>query len=104
VICCTLGIACTSKADDESGIVSDIRAGYAAFTNGKNARKLVHKDGVYYKEGAVIVPDVRAVMVRILRDLHDSAYAGHVGGFQSVKNVQRLYWWPRNPSVRLADS
>ncbi|KAA6423444.1 MAG: Aldehyde oxidase, partial [Trebouxia sp. A1-2] len=51
---------------------------------------LTHQHG-----GAVVVPDVRAIKVRILKDLHNSAYAGHVGGFRTVKNVQRLYWWPR---------
>ena len=45
----------------------------------------MHKDDVYYKEGAVVVPDVRAIKVRILKDLHDSAYAGHVEGFRPVK-------------------
>ena len=41
VLCCALGVACTSTADDESDVVSDIRAGYAAdayFADGKNTR------------------------------------------------------------------
>ncbi len=72
VICYALGIACTSKADDESDIVSDIRAGYAAdayFADRKNTRNFVHKDGVYYQEVAVDVPDARAIKVRILARL-----------------------------------
>ncbi len=58
VICCALGIACTSTADDESDIASDIKAGYAAdayFADGKNTRKFVHKDGGHYKDGAVVL-------------------------------------------------
>ena len=58
LICCALGIACTSTADDESDIASDIKAGYAAdayFADGKNTRKFVHKDGGHYKDGAVVL-------------------------------------------------
>ena len=76
-----LGIACTSKTDDESDILSDIKAGYAAdayFADGKHTRNFMHKDDVYHKYCAVFVADVRAVKVRILKDLHDSAYACHV--------------------------
>ncbi len=57
----------------------------------RNTRKFVHKDGAFYKEGAVVVPDVQAIKIKKMKDLQDSAFAGH-GGFRTVKNVHYLHW------------
>ena len=35
---------------------------------------------MYYKEAALVVPNVQSVEDRILQSLHDASYAGHVGG------------------------
>ena len=51
------------------------------------------KDCLYFKGNVVAVPDARVIKVRILKGLHDAAYAGHVGGCRNVKNVSRVYWW-----------
>ena len=47
-------------------MVSDIRAGYAQdayFAEEKNTRKFVSRDGLYYRDGTVLVPDVRKIKV-----------------------------------------
>ena len=40
------------------------------------------------------MPDVASAKAAILRELHGSNYAGHVGIHRTVYNVKRIYWWP----------
>ena len=97
VICCSVGLtAATERAEN---LLADIRAGYAADpfladTTLLETLSLVYFGGMYYKEAALVVPNVQSVKDRILQSLHDALYAGHVGGHRTVKNVSRLYWWP----------
>ena len=75
----------------------EIMEGYAHdafFANDKNTAGLILKDGLYYKNGAVVVPNVKSLKLQILKGLHDASYAGHVGHHRTRKSVQRLYWWP----------
>ena len=98
VVCCDLGLAGTANATNaEVDIVADIMSGYASdawFADEQNTATLNLKDGLYFKNGAVVVPDVEAIKLQTLEGLHNATYAGHVGTHITVKNVQRLYWWP----------
>lgn len=64
------------------------------FADERYTAALTLKDGLYYKNNAVVVPNVRSIKIRILKGLHDATDAGHVGIHRTIKNVQRLYWWP----------
>ena len=35
----------------------------------------------------IVICHVQVIKVRILKGLHDAAYAGHVGGSRTIKNV-----------------
>ena len=52
------------------------------------------QSGVYYHNGALVIPDVPALKKSILYNLHDTNYAGHVGADRTLHNVNRVYWWP----------
>ena len=98
MICCALRIAAPADvADDVFDILSEIMDGYAQdayFADYKNTADMVVEKGLYWKNGTIAVPDVKAVKLKILKSLHDATYAGHVGGHRTVNNVERLYWWP----------
>ena len=81
--------------DDD--LVPAIKRGYetdAYFADEANTAKLTLRNGMHYNGDVIVIPDVRVIKVRILKGLHDAAYAGHVGGRRTVKNVARVYWWP----------
>ena len=84
---------------DATDVVADILAGYADdawFADDANiAKEGLHlQHGTYWKGNAIAVPDVASAKAAILRELHDSNYAGHVGIHRTVYNVKRIYWWP----------
>jgi hypothetical protein len=41
----------------------------------------------------VVVPNSTPIKARILRDLHDSAIAGHPGVDRTYQSVRRWFWW-----------
>ena len=98
VVCCALGIAATASVEsDEIDILPEIMDGYAKdpyYADFSNTSKMKVEEGLYWKNGMIAVPDVKAVKVQILKGLHDCQYAGHVGGHRIVKNVERVYRWP----------
>lgn len=110
VVCCALGIAAPAGVEsnvgrivesnvesDEIDILSEIMDGYAKdpyYANFNNTGKMIVDKGLFWKNGLIAMPDVKAVKLQILKGLHDAQYAGHVGGHRTVKNVERLYWWP----------
>ena len=64
------------------------------FSDPKRTRKLTHVDGLWYKGGKLVIPDVPAIKRSILFELHDAPYSGHVGIDKTLAAVQRHYWWP----------
>ena len=84
---------------DATDVVADILAGYANdawFADDANiAKEGLHlQHGAYWKGNAIAVPDVASAKAAILKELHGSNYAGHVGIHRTVYNVKRIYWWP----------
>lgn len=85
-----------AEADNE--MLSQIIEGYSKdpwFASAANTTLLDIHHGLYYKGDALVVPDIPALKQNILRELHDSNYAGHVGSERTIHNVQRMYWWPK---------
>ena len=106
VVSCGVGVAATADAQNaEFDVVAEIMSGYATdtyFADEQNNAALTLRDGLYYKGNAVVVPNVRSIKIQILKGVHDATYAGHVGIHRTLKNVQRLYWWPAM-SRKIAD-
>ena len=51
-------------------------------------------DGLYRREGKVIVPNVDTLRLEILLETHDSPFGGHLGTQRTYEQVARLFWWP----------
>ena len=85
-----------SSSDGNTDIVPDILAGYANdawFADSANIARaeLRMERGAYWKGNALAVPNVPAIRARVLQELHDANYAGHVGVHRTVHNVKRIY-------------
>ena len=85
-------------ADAEKDRLSQILQGYETdpwFAKLANRLMLQVQGGVYYRHGALVIPDVPELKKEILHELHDANYAGHIGAERTLHNVNRMYWWPR---------
>ena len=99
---CTPPVPLSWNADARS-LLHRIQTGYAADPlygdEAEPERKLHHlslkPDGLYEKGSAVAVPAVEALRKDIIRELHDSPYAGHFGIHRTHELISRFFWWPK---------
>ena len=78
----------------DSDMLSQIIKGYETdpwFAISSNTAVLDIYQGLYYRNHALVVPDIPELKRTILRELHDANYAGHVGSERTIHNVQRMY-------------
>ena len=59
-----------------------------------NKHNITFKDGIYYHDNKVAIPDVRSVKRHVLQEHHDSMLGGHLGVRKTVEKMSRLFWWP----------
>ena len=81
----------------QDDMVSQMHAGYRSdpwFRDAKNTSSLTYRDGLWWTEDAVVVPNLPAVRKGILHELHDAPYSGHVGVTKTLHAVRRAFWWP----------
>ncbi|KAJ9517345.1 hypothetical protein QJQ45_016715, partial [Haematococcus lacustris] len=43
----------------------------------------------------IVVPNCLELKTRILVEMHDAQFAGHVGITKTLERISRLFWWPR---------
>lgn len=89
----------TGKAKHQSeDQLTDIAAGYKKdkwFREEKNIADLQQDDnGLYWKGRLLVIPNAFKLRSKIIKELHDSPYAGHGGVKKTVELVSRDYWWP----------
>jgi hypothetical protein len=80
-----------------SAMQQQIQAAYALdaqFTDAQFTSQLVHRDGLWWHEDALVIPDSADLRKQCLQELHDVPYSGHVGVNKTYRSVSRLYWWP----------
>jgi hypothetical protein len=59
-----------------------------------NAQDLNYKDGLFYKDNRVVVPNVLGTKIDVLVEHHDSLMGGHMGIDKTTERIARLFWWP----------
>lgn len=84
-----------------SSLPGEIRVSYSHDPLFVDARALARHgvtydqtDGFYRCQGKIVVPNYNDLRTRIIRELHDSPYAGHRGIERTLELVQREFWWP----------
>ena len=90
---------CTPESDDGSpgGLLRQISNGYASdkwFTDEKNTSNSSFRDGVWYRDSVLVVPDADDLRQKCLSLHHDTPYAGHLGRDCTMQLVLQSYWWP----------
>lgn len=76
---------------------SRVRQGYKQdpwFEKPENLADLSHARGLFFKDQALVIPDVEGLRAECLREVHDAPYSGHFGQTKTKKTAQRLFWWP----------
>ncbi|KAJ9506749.1 hypothetical protein QJQ45_013613 [Haematococcus lacustris] len=76
-----------------------LRAAYAAdeaFASTVDQYDL-DKHGLYRTKGKnqIVVPHCPDLKARILVEMHDAQFAGHVGITKTLERISRIFWWPR---------
>ena len=70
---------------------------YADTSTGKNRREHLSITGIFpafWKNSALVVPNASDLHRRIIRELHSSPYAGHVGMHRTEVLISRYFYWP----------
>lgn len=90
---------------DASSLLDTIRAAYhvdpvlggdaPAEARARELKKLTSRDGLFWKEERIFVPDDRQVKTLLLHEAHDAQHAGHLGVDKTVRLLARRYVWPR---------
>jgi hypothetical protein len=53
-----------------------------------------YKQGLYYKDNRVAIPDNLGIRIDVLVEHHDSLMGGHMGIDKTMEKIVRLFWWP----------
>ncbi|KAJ9515656.1 hypothetical protein QJQ45_002705 [Haematococcus lacustris] len=56
----------------------------------------VDEHGLYHTKDKkqTVVPDCPELRARILLEMHDAQFAGHVGITKTLERISRVFWWP----------
>jgi hypothetical protein len=76
---------------------SRIKQGYNTdswFTHDTNTKLLQQRNGFYWRNDALVIPDIPELKAAYLHDAHDAKFSGHVGQKRTLDNLARHYWWP----------
>lgn len=58
-------------------------------------RESLRLEGNFWFHGLqLVVPNVGELRKKILREYHDTPYAGHMGVTKTLQAIQREFWWP----------
>jgi hypothetical protein len=59
-----------------------------------NVNHLTYRQGLYYKNNRVAIPDILGLKIDVLVEHHDSLMGGHMGIDKTLEKIARLFWWP----------
>jgi hypothetical protein len=82
-----------SKAD----FLTRVSAAYADdawFTTPANVKELYSSDGLWFNQGALVIPDDAQLRNEVLLECHSAPHAGHLGRERTLKLLRRYFWWP----------
>ena len=91
-------------SDEGSGFKEQVCAAYRGdpnFVNSEFTQELHFKDGLWFKDQALVVPKVGNLRQECMREMHDTPLSGHLGVTKTQHAMMRLFWWP---TVRLSSS
>ena len=60
-----------------------------------NTKGLWFKNGLWYRENKITVPNVGTLRMEGISLHHDTPYAGHTGRDRTLEQLKRYLWWPK---------
>ncbi len=78
-------------------LFSRCKAGYSHdswFADGNNTAELSARDGLWWHDDALVIPNYDGLRRECLESVHDTPYSGHPGVAKTTKLAERVYWWP----------
>ena len=91
-----------SQLEPDSAFYEQLKTAYDADPFLSNRNKglpswlMKSSKGLYYAYGTrLYVPDVDDLRSRVLKELHDTPTAGHLGITRLLHKATRMFWWPR---------
>jgi hypothetical protein len=91
-------VSARGTPQEDTDHIKGIQQGYAAdawFSDPNNIERLSFRDGLWWRDRQVVVPDIAWVKRGILYELHDAPFSGHCGVRKTIDAVARLFWWPK---------
>jgi hypothetical protein len=60
----------------------------------KNVLQMECRDGLYYLQGKLVIPEPGGLRQQLIQDHHTPAARGHPGPARTAEMLLRNYWWP----------
>jgi len=85
------------KSVSDPDFLSRVRAGYLCdpwFAVDAHKQMMHVDDGLFYHQGALVLPADPELINEVLLECHSTPYSGHPGRERTLKLVRRHFWWP----------
>jgi hypothetical protein len=91
--------AILSKPWKRPTLYKNVCEGYAVDPNFQdpnwvNMNHLSYRQGLYYKDNRIAIPDILGLKIDIIVEHHGSLTGGHMGIDKAVEKIYILFWWP----------
>ena len=83
---------------DPVDLIQEIAEAYAAdpfFADDANTAGMSYAEGLWWKDGRIVVPDSKDTKLLILQAMHDHALAGHFSVAKTLKAINHRFFWRR---------
>ena len=80
-----------------SSFLERCRKGYAEdpwFRHASHTEELTAKDGLWWHKDRLVIPDWDNLRSECMEAVHDAPFSGHLGVRKTLKQADRIYWWP----------
>ncbi|KAA6420609.1 MAG: hypothetical protein FRX49_09402 [Trebouxia sp. A1-2] len=64
---------------------------------------MTHAEGLWWKEGRIVVPDSKETKLLILQAMHDHPLAGHFSVTKTLKAINHRFYWRRAAQETILD-
>ena len=87
-----MALTSTPLQPEQETLVNRIRHSYSEDKDFPK-EKYEHQDGLYYSKGKIVIPNHTELRNTIMKEFHDSMFAGHLGREKTLKNISTMFTW-----------
>jgi len=85
------------KLMDSVTFIDKVKLGYKSdpwFQDSSNVQSLESRQGLWYKDSALALPNDATLHNMAISQCHDPPYVGHTGTTKTLALLRRYFWWP----------